>query len=87
MLSYDSDSKIVLIEEEPVKEPKRYNTTQVKPYVENPEEVAVNLMSFLSKIIDYYSDVDDGGALYPFATDISELHTGRSMNSEEHSRS
>ena len=42
--SLDAGLKIVLIEEEPDKAPKRYNTAQVKPYIEDPEEVTVNFM-------------------------------------------
>ena len=50
VLSCDADSKIVFIEEETGKAPKRYSTAQVKPYADNSEEVAVNFMSSLSKV-------------------------------------
>ena len=61
VLSYDSNSKIVLIEEEPGKAPKRYSTAQVKPYVEDVEEIAVNFMSSLNKAVCSYRDI--GGSV------------------------
>ena len=38
MLSFNSDSKIVLIKEEAGEAPKRNNTKQVKPYFEYSEK-------------------------------------------------
>ena len=64
MVSFDADTKIVLIEEDPGKAPKRYSTAQVKPYVNDPEEVAVNFMSSLNKAIAYYRDVYDDSVHY-----------------------
>ena len=44
----------------------------MKPYVNDPEEVAVNFMSSLNKAIANYRDVDDGGAHYSSPTCSSE---------------
>ena len=84
VLSFDANSKIVLIEEEPGKAPKRYNTAQVKPYIEDPEEIAVNFMSSLNKAIANYRDVDDGGAHHSSTTHTSESTAGTSKCSGDH---
>ena len=45
VFSFDTDSKIVLIEEKICKASKRYNKPKVKPYVEDPEEVTFSFVS------------------------------------------
>ena len=64
VLSYLADSKIVLIEGEPGKAPKRYNTVQVELYVEDPEEVAINFVSSHGKAFADQRDEEDGGTCY-----------------------
>ena len=64
VFSYDADPKIVLIEEEPGKVPKRYNTALVKPFVNDTEKVTVNFVTSLNKAIANYRDFDDGGISY-----------------------
>ena len=87
MLSLDADSKVVLIEREPGKKPKRHNTTQVKSYYEDQSEVAANFILSLSKAIASYRDVYDGGPRYSLATHGSKLNAGQLNNSAEHSLS
>ena len=72
VLSFDVNSKIVLIEEKLRKAPNKYNTAQVRSYIEDPEEVAVNFMLSLNKAIANYRDVDNGFAHYSCTTFISE---------------
>ena len=64
VLSFNADSKIMLIKEEPGEAPKRYYTAQVKPHLEDPEEVAVNFMSSLGKAIENYRDIGDGSTCH-----------------------
>ena len=64
VIRFDVDSKILLIEKDSVKAPKRYKTAHVKQYIEDQEEVAVNFMSSLNKVIANYRDVADGGEHY-----------------------
>ena len=49
--SFDDDCKILPIEEEPGNKSEIYNTAQVKPYLGDPEEVAVNFISLISMAI------------------------------------
>ena len=58
----------------------------MKPYVDDPEEVAVNLMSSHNKAIAYYRDVDDGGVLLSPATDTFESSSSKLMNSTDRFR-
>ena len=60
--SFDIDTKIVIIEEEPGKVPKRYNTAQVSPYAEDSEGATLNFMSSLNKVIANHRNTDDDGA-------------------------
>ena len=76
----------MLIEEEPGKAPKRYNTAQVKPYVEDSEEVAVNYMSSLNKAIANFRDVDDCGEHYSYTNYSSESTAGKSRSRVTHSQ-
>ena len=64
MLSFHSYSMIVLIEEDPGKTTVRYGTAQGKPYVEDPEYVAVSLISSPRKAIAWYRYVYYCGAQY-----------------------
>ena len=87
MLSFDAYSKVVLIEEQLGKILKRYYTAQVKPFVEDPEDVAVIFMSYLSKAIYSYRIFYDGSAQCSLAVYNFKTSASRSMNSSEHFRS
>ena len=49
VLSFDPESKIVLVEDEPGKTPKRYNVSRVKPYLINTEPVATEYMQTVKR--------------------------------------
>ena len=57
-----ADSKIVVIKEIPGGAMKRYNTQQVKQYVEYSEEVAASFTLSLNKAIANYRDISESGA-------------------------
>ena len=82
VLIFDGESKIVTIEDEPAIKPKRYNTAQVRPYVEDPEEVAVRFVSYSNKAIANFRDVDEGFAPFLSATDSSESISDTSKSSK-----
>ena len=86
VLSFDADLKRVLIEQKLGKAPNRYKTAQVKPYIEDPEEVAVNFMLSLNKAIANYRNVGCCGAHYSSATCSSESTADTSKSSTNYSQ-
>ena len=55
MLSFDPESKIVLVEEDPRKIPKRYSVSQVKPYMTETEPDATEYMQTVKKAISNFN--------------------------------
>ena len=87
MVPLDENPMIVLIEAELGKAPRIYSAAEVKPYVEDLEEVTTNFMSSLGKAIINKRDVIDGCAQYSYSSDCSEPNTNRLKSNAEYSRS
>ena len=56
---FNAYSKFPLVEEKPSTAHKRDSTMQVKPYVDEPEEVTVNFMLAMVKAITDYRHLED----------------------------